>query len=137
MWICPRCGRQFKQETREHSCEIFTIDDHLRSRPETVRQLYLAFEAALKSCGPVSVTALKTMICFRRESNFIAVAPRKDQLKVTMLLPGKSEISPRFSSTKPFGRKLHVELSINSPEELDGELQAWLQLAYDLAAPAG
>ena len=136
MWICPRCGRQFKQETREHSCEIFTIEDHLNGRPETIRQLYLAFEAALKSCGPVSVTALKTMICFRRESNFIAVAPRKDRLKVTMLLPGKTSPSARFSSHKPFGRKLHVELDLSDTDDLDAELQAWLQQAYDLAAPA-
>ena len=87
MWICPRCGRQFKQATREHSCEVHTIEEHLHDKPETIRQLYLAFETALKDCGPVSVAALKTMICFRREANFIGIALRQDRLRMTMLLP--------------------------------------------------
>ncbi|MCC7477370.1 hypothetical protein IT575_02830 [bacterium] len=136
MWICPRCGRQFKQETREHSCEVYTIEDHLKSVPEELRRLYLDFESALKHCGPVSVTALKSMIVFRRESNFAAVALRRDRLRASMLLPGSTPASLRFVSSKPYGRKLHVEFDLRDKDELDDELRAWMQQAYDLAAPA-
>lgn len=132
MWICPRCGRQFKQETREHSCEVYTIEDHLRGKSEAIRMLYLGFEAAVRASGPVSVDALKTMICFRRRANFIAVGVRRERLHVTMLLP-EGAASERFSRCGAYGRKTHVELDLRTLEEIDDELRGWLTQAYELA----
>jgi hypothetical protein len=133
MWICPRCGRQFKQATREHSCELRTVEAHLAGKPAATVALYRAFEAALLACGPLSIEPLKTMICYKRSKNVFGVALRKDYLRFSMLLAAGTS-SPRFKASDAYSKGTsHVVMELHSISEIDAELRAWLQAAYELA----
>jgi hypothetical protein len=59
VWICPKCGCQFKRHDQAHSCEIFALELHFKGK-EASRNLYQKLlEAIRKEIDTYKVESLK------------------------------------------------------------------------------
>ena len=56
---------------------VWTVEDHLRDKPEAVRKLFAAFERLVDRCGACERTVTKTAIAYKGSARgFAGVTPR-------------------------------------------------------------
>jgi hypothetical protein len=135
-WICPACGRRFKQPTAEHSCARYPLEHHLAGKPADTVALSEAYLALVRALGEVSIEPVKTAILLRRLTNFGAVKVVRSGLRCSLLLPYLPESGKLTSTMRYAPQKLACHFNLACMEDLDGEVHGWLQDAYDLAGPA-
>lgn len=106
-----------------------------RSEP-VVEAIYRQIKIAARACGPFTEETKKTSIHLVRESAFAGVSPRKATLVLTLKSP-KGIASPRITKQERISaNRWHLDLKLQSPEDVDSELKAWLKAAYALAGSA-
>lgn len=129
-WQCPECGRQFPRRTREHSCQVTTVESHLARTSPELRATFVTLQEALARIGPFKTTPLKTMITFSLERNFGGVTITKSRLDLGFFLARRlhHDRITRIEPLSPTKVAHHVDLI--SPSDVDAELVAWLAEAY-------
>jgi hypothetical protein len=89
--------------------------------------------ATLTKIGPVRQEPKKTSIHLVRSSAFAGVEVRKDYILLN-IKSAHAIGSPRVTKAERIStRRFHHKVKLSSPEEVDSELQQWLQDAYDLS----
>lgn len=88
----------------------------------------------VKSFGKdVKITPKKSTVSIIRKRQFALIKPAsKTRIDLGLKLPGK-ELSGRLEGSGPFGTMCTHRVQINSPEEIDDELVAWVHDAYTLS----
>jgi len=98
-----------------------------------VEAIYRQLKIAAKACGPFTEEKKKTSIHLVRESAFAGVSPRKTALMLT-LKSSKGIASPRIArQERVSANRWHLDLKLQSPEDVDKELKTWMKAAYALA----
>lgn len=111
----------------------FAIADHFAAAAPIVRATYDAILRAARSFGTVREEPKKTSIHLVRTSAFAGVATRKASLILT-LKSDRAVDSPRIRrSERASANRWHVEIPLSGPNEVDGELRAWMARAYELS----
>ena len=110
-----------------------SVKEHFVDRAPSVRATYEAILKAAKKLGPVKEEAKKTSIHLVRKTAFAGIATRKSALILT--LKSDSDLSSKriHKRERASANRWHLELKLESPETVDGELVTWLQKAYELA----
>lgn len=110
-----------------------TVRQHFTDRAPSVCATYLAILEAAKKLGPVREDPKKTSIHLVRRTAFAGVATRRTALVLT--LKSKSDLtSPRITRRERAStNRWHLEVRVDSPEQVDSELVGWLEKAYELA----
>ncbi len=107
-----------------------TIEEHLRDKTPLAVELFRAFEAAVRECGPVRLHPVKTGIGFITRITFGGATLRQRWLDIGILLPHRLE-SERIRRVEKYGRHTYGHrLSIHDASELDPELRGWIREAY-------
>jgi hypothetical protein len=114
-----------------HSCQVRSVDEHFEGSDPVLRETFEALLAAVREDGPVTVNATKSRIAFQVRGRFAGIErPRRDHLVASFLLtrPIRSDRLIRVDFIPPYyyGHRLRLR----RPEEVDGELRAWLSEAY-------
>ena len=54
MWVCPKCGRSFKNMEQSHYCgkPPATIEEYIAAQPEEAQDYLLQINAAVKASIP-------------------------------------------------------------------------------------
>lgn len=132
-WRCPTCGRDVRTPDQVHSCGARTIDEHFAGRPAPLRE---AFDALVAACLPepaARVEPLRTTIHLMAGRAFAMATPRRDTLKVSVLLARRVE-APRIERHETLSASRHVHtLLVRGPGDVDAQLVAWLREAQALA----
>lgn len=132
LWTCPRCGRRFANRNQSHSCGHYTIKQHLKGKSSLVMSLYERFVELVKRCGPVSIVPAKTRIGFQVRMTFAAVTLKAHDLNAHVVLSRRLE-NTRFTRIESITPRCHVHhFRVQSMEELDDEVVAWLKEAYEV-----
>ena len=98
-----------------------------------VQEIYQRITAALHEIGPFTEEPKKTSIHLVRKSGFGGIHPRKHFLILNVRLARALQEDPRLAKTEQVSRnRYHNEIKIATPNEVDGELIAWLKEAYTL-----
>jgi uncharacterized protein YdhG (YjbR/CyaY superfamily) len=110
-----------------------TVADHLRGRAPLVRATYTALRKAARSLGPFDEEPKKTSIHWVRTTAFAGIRTRKAGLVLT--LKSATEVhSARISKREQASAKRwYFEVPLDSPQQVDRELRAWLKQAYALS----
>jgi Domain of unknown function (DUF5655) len=128
-WQCPDCGRRFPRRTREHSCQIANVDDHLRRGSPEVQATFHALLAMLRKLGEFQLLAVKTMLVLRTDSNFGGITVRKTYLDVGFILPQLVE-DPRIVKTEKLSAtKIACHVHLTSAADVDRQLEGWFREA--------
>lgn len=132
LWICPKCGARLITKNLWHSCGRFTLDAlFARSDPQVV-QLASRFVDMLRALGDVQIIPQKTRLVCVARVRFAGLTPRKEHFVASFALQRWLK-SPRVTKTEDYGPnwRLHF-VPIRSTDDLDDELNAWLQESHDL-----
>ena len=110
-----------------------TVQQHFADRAPEVKATYAAILKAARKLGAVQEDPKKTSIHLVRKTAFAGVATRKTALILTL----KSDVdvqSKRIMRREQASRnRWHVEIKLESPDQVDKELEGWLKKAYELA----
>jgi hypothetical protein len=106
------------------------IDAQYADRPQ-LRPILDTIIKAMAGLGQVTIQARKGYVSF--------VSPRRTFARLRPTTKNRVDLGLRIEGVKPGGRLapsiIHettkVQISLNSPEEIDSEVLDWLQLAYD------
>lgn len=110
-----------------------TVRQHFEDRAPAVRAIYDRLLQAAKRFGPVREEPKKTSIHLARKTAFAGIATRKSALILT--LKSATDLrSPRISKREQASaNRWHLEVRLDDPAQVDGELVGWLKAAYELA----
>jgi hypothetical protein len=102
---------------------------------EETRAIWQALERRLGELGPYEVEAKKTSLHVTRGRAFLGVHPRKGALLLNIVTAEPIE-SPRIKKRERVSaNRVHNEVLVQSPADLDEELVGWIRAAYELAGP--
>ena len=109
-----------------------TVAEHFADRAPEVRATYAAILKAAKELGPVKEEAKKTSIHLVRKSAFAGVATQKSALILT--LKSDSDVANKRIARREqaSAHRWHLEIKLQTPEQVDREILAWLKEAYEL-----
>ena len=110
-----------------------TIKEHFENRTPEVKATYAAILRAAKKLGPVQEEAKKTSIHLVRKSAFAGIATRKSALILTLKSDTDVANSRIRRREQVSAHRWHFEVKLDAPEQVDDEVQAWLDRAYELA----
>ena len=115
----------------------WTVERHLRDKPEHVVALYEHFIRLAEACGPFSYSVAKTAITLKgKRRGFAGVTPRKSSLTGYLDLQRRVE-DPRILRATPYTKRLFIHrFRVVAPEELDDEFTEWLREAYEVGQGA-
>jgi hypothetical protein len=113
----------------------WTIEDHLRGRPEHVRTLYEAFEGLIATVGPYETAVTKTAIAFKGAvRGFAGATPRSRTLSGFLDLMHEID-EPPFTRVTPYTSRLWVHrFVLERPEQLDDRFATRVEEAYRVGA---
>jgi len=109
----------------------WTVEDHLRDKPQASIAMFDRFVELVRNCGDVSVAPTKTTITFKgARRGFAGARPTETGLDVYLDLQ-RQERDPRIRQVSPYTKKLFVHhLRLTSIDELDDEFAGWVREAY-------
>jgi len=110
-----------------------TVDEHFAGKSDEIRAIYDRLIALAEKFGPVEQDPKKTSIHLNRKTAFAGVAVRKEHLILT-IKSDRPIKSPRiFKSEQTSASRYHHEVKLAKLRDLDAELRAWLEEAYNLS----
>ena len=110
----------------------WTVEDHLAGKPAEHVELWRLIEAAVRACGPVTLSPSKTTVTFTgSRRGFLGARPTargvEGYLDLTRSLVG----DPRILRSTPYTGRLHVNrYRLGSPAELDATFLGWVREGY-------
>src|SRR5690349_5376424 len=107
LWQCPKCKRKFANWNQSHFCGTYDLEHHFKSKPEYIREIYEAFLAAIRRCGPVTVLPEKTRIAFQVRMSFAQLTPRSRWVDGHVVLARRVE-QPRLRKVETISLRNHV-----------------------------
>ena len=112
-----------------------SVAPHFAGKDPTVRATYQRLIDVARTLGPVTEEAKKTSIHLVRYTACGGVATRRSSLMLT--LKSATDIhSPRIEKrVQASANRLHLEVRLEKPAQIDRQLTAWLKAAYELAGP--
>jgi hypothetical protein len=110
-----------------------TVAAHFVGKEPSVKATYAALLRSARGLGSVREEPKQTSIHLCRETAFAGIATQRAALILT--LKSATDIrSPRIRKhEQASANRWHLELRLESPDEVDAELQQWLEAAYALA----
>lgn len=109
----------------------WTVERHLRDKPEQVVALYRRFIVLAEACGPFGYSVAKTAITLKgTRRGFAGLRPRKASLDGYLDLQRRVE-DVRIRRSGPYTKRLFVHhFRVAAVSELDDEFAGWLCEAY-------
>lgn len=111
-----------------------TVQEHFDKSSAAVAATYARILEAAGKLGSFHEEAKKTSIHLVRKTAFAGIATRKTVLILTLKsntdLPSK-RIARREQAS---ANRWHLEVRLETPDQVDRELVSWLKTAYELAA---
>ncbi|MFZ0548446.1 MAG: DUF5655 domain-containing protein [Candidatus Promineifilaceae bacterium] len=109
------------------------LDHHFISREPVVREIYDKLMARLANFGGVDARPKKSSIHLTHRTDFAGVHPRKAYLNLEFKTERPID-HPRIKKSEQVSRnRYHNTVRLDSPEEVDEELMAWLYDSYQLS----
>ena len=111
---------------------LWTVEDHLRDAPAEHVKLYRAIEAAIRACGPVTVSPSKTTITFKgARRGFIGARPTRRGVQGYLDLTRSLVGDRRILSSSPYTGRLHVnQYRLTDLADFDETFIGWVREAY-------
>lgn len=133
-YVCPGCGRTFSRRPIEHTCARLSVDAHFAKSEPWVREAFDRIVRGAKSCGPVQVSALKTMIALNAPAMMGGVSVQRQALKLFLILPWPREHATLRRRQEMSAIKISHEFALKDAADFDGALEELVREAWELAA---
>lgn len=115
------------------AADSHTVAEHFRDRAPEVRGTYAEILKASRKLGPVHEEPRKTSIHLVRKTAFAGVATRKTALILTLKSASDIKNNRIIKREQASANRWHLEIRLETPDQVDRELVGWLKNAYELA----
>jgi hypothetical protein len=132
-WLCPNCGRSFKNPKQQHSCVKINIDDLFVNKSPVVYSIYEKLKKEIKKFGNVKVHASKSAINFSVENTFCVAKPKREWLDVEFLLNEEIIEPPVYKSFKLSKTRYALFSRLESDGDISKNLLKLLKKSYKLS----
>jgi len=112
----------------EHS-----VEEHFERKDATVRATYDALLRVVRGFGEVVEQPKKTSIHLVAHTAFAGVATRRTKLVLTIKSPTEIKNRRIAKCEKLSANRWHFELHLESPKDVDADVEAWLRRAYAIS----
>ena len=111
-----------------------TVREHFDKCLPAVTATYARILEAARKLGPFQQEAKKTSIHLVRRSAFAGITTRRTALILT--LKSHTDLTSKRIAKREqaSANRWHLEVRLETPDEVDRELVTWLKNAYDLAS---
>jgi hypothetical protein len=110
-----------------------SVKEHFTNKHPLVQATYEALVKAAERLGPVKQEAKKTSIHLVRKSAFAGIATRQSALILTLKLQTDLKNSRIIRRQQVSKSRWHLEIRLDSPNEVDAQLLKWLKTSYELS----
>ena len=130
MWICPKCGRSFKNAEQSHYCgkPPATIVEYIAAQPEEAQDYLRQVNAAIKASIPEAKEKISwSMPTYWKSRNLIQFAAFKKHIG---LYPGPEAVAAfadRLTDYKTSKGTIQIPYSKPLPLELIREIAVWCE----------
>jgi hypothetical protein len=111
-----------------------TLEQHFENRSAGVRAIYERILGAARTLGDFEEDPKKTSIHLNRNTAFAGVQTRRQCLILTLKSDRDIDSGRVVKREQTLAHRWHIEFRIERPDEIDLELQHWLEKAYELSA---
>jgi hypothetical protein len=136
-WRCPKCGRQFARTRQAHSCQVVSLETHLKRAGPDVVAVFDEIVRYLRTCGPLDVVPTKTNINFLSRTSLggIRLQRRKARLGIVLM---RQLRDPRVHSTLRLSpRRIVHFIELGTVGDVDAVVRRWLREAHEVGMLAG
>lgn len=110
-----------------------TIAQHFEGKAPAVKATYVKILAATRTIGPFHEEPKKTSIHLARTTAFAGIATRKTALILTLKSDSDIANARITKHERASAHRWHLEIRLESPDEVDRQLISWIKAAYALA----
>lgn len=112
----------------EHS-----VEEHFEKKDASVRATYDALLRVARRLGEVVEEPKKTSIHLVADTAFAGVATRRSKLILTVKSSTEMKNRRIAKCEKLSANRWHFELHLESPEDVDADVEEWLRRAYAIS----
>ncbi len=130
MWICPKCGRTFKNQNQDHYCGKApeTIEEYIAAQPEKAQQYLREIRDAVRAALPEAEEKISwSMPTFRKKFNIIQFAAHKNHIGLYAGTEAVVEFSGRLEGYKTSKGTIQLPYDKPLPLELIAEIAKWCE----------
>ena len=130
MWVCPKCGRSFKNVEQSHYCgkPPAMVETYIAAQPEEMQDYLWQVNAAIKASIPEAKEKIsRSMPTYRNGRNLIQFAASKRHIG---LYPGPAAVEAfagRLIEYKTSKGTIQLPYSKPLPLELIAEVAKWCE----------
>lgn len=132
-WVCPGCGRSFRNTNQWHSCVKTKTDDLFINKNPYVYNLFEKLKAEVKRFGEVKIHSSKSTINFSVENTFLVLKPKRERLDIEFLLDEEIIEHPVYKSFKAYKSRYALFARIESNDDITNTLLKLLKRSYKLS----
>lgn len=130
MWICPKCGRTFKNQNQGHYCGKApeTIEEYIAAQPEKAQQYLREIRDAVRAALPEAEEKISwSMPTFRKKFNIIQFAAHKNHIGLYAGTEAVVEFGGRLEGYKTSKGTIQLPYDKPLPLELIAEIAKWCE----------
>ncbi len=130
MWICPKCGRIFKNQNQGHYCGKApeTIEEYIAAQPEKAQQYLREIRYAVRAVLPEAEEKISwSMPTFRKKFNIIQFAAHKNHIGLYAGTEAVVEFGARLEGYKTSKGTIQLPYDKPLPLELIAEIAKWCE----------
>jgi hypothetical protein len=114
--------------------QTHAVEQHFAKSQPRVRAIYKRLIEIATRFGPVREEPKKTSIHLVNRTTFAGVATRKDSLILTVKAASDLAHPRIIKHEQTSANRWHLDFRLESPEQLDSEIESWLRDAFVRAA---
>lgn len=130
LWACPRCGHRFVTAHVWHSCSKYDLAHHFDGKKAQIRDVFNAFLAAVRKCGPVTVIPQKTRIAIQARVRFAGGMVRRECFDAGLWLT-RQAVHPTLIRVEALGPATFIHrFRLREAAQIDAALRRLIREAY-------
>lgn len=132
MWLCPKCGRNFKKPNQSHYCgkSPRTVEEYISAQPEQVQEYLLKIHETLCEALPEVETCISWgMPTYRKQQNLLHFAKCKNHIGLYVGIEAVEKFRDKLKEYKTVKGTIQIPYDKPLPLGLIEEIAKW---RYDM-----
>ena len=127
MWICQKCGREFKNTDQTHYCaKVETIDQYISGQADEIQPILLKIREVIRNAAPDAAEKMSwQMPTFWQKENLIHFAAFKKHISIFPGGEATSVFAEKLTDYKVAKGTIQFQIGQPVPYDLIAEITRW------------
>lgn len=128
MWICPKCGRSFKNTNQQHYCgeKPKSVEEYIEAQPKEKREALYALREAVRGALPNAQERISwSMPTYWDKHNILQFAAHKNHIGLYAGTEAVMAFAEALKDYKTSKGAIQLPFDKPLPLELIAEIAAW------------